>query len=134
MSSRSRRAAEPSEEPDPAEVERREAAAAAFEGAGTRQGLSRWVGLALDERKRQLAPGPVGQYVGPDGTAFDIGGPAPEPRGLQEPTPYERSLLFALGNKPMYGGTVDPEVVRERRRRNKAARKARRRNRLVAAR
>jgi hypothetical protein len=43
-------------------------------------------------------------------------------------------MLFALGNQPMYGGTVDPEVVRERRRRNKAARKARRRNRLAAAR
>jgi hypothetical protein len=92
------------------------------------------VGLALDERERQLEPKTFGQYVGPDGAAFDIGSPAPEPRGLREPTPYERSMLFALGNQPMYGGTVDPEVVRERRRRNKAARKARRRNRLAAAR
>lgn len=37
-------------------------------------------------------------------------------------------MLLAMGalRKPVYGGTVDPVTVRERRRRNKAARCARR--------
>jgi hypothetical protein len=73
MSSRSRRATA-LEAPDPAEVERRAAAAAAFEAAGTKQGLSRWVGLALDERERQLEPKTFGQYVGPDAGAARAAG------------------------------------------------------------
>lgn len=128
MSSRSRRRDELPDPPDPVEVGRHAAAAAAFEEAGTRQGLSKWVGLMLDERKRQLEPesAPAATYVAPDGGSFDLGG---RPDTTREPTPYERSLLYAMGEKPMYGGTVDPVVVDERRRRNRAARKARRINR-----
>jgi hypothetical protein len=70
----------------------------------------------------------------------------PNAKGLREPSPFEAAVLFALGNRvgvldmsdtrdsppviflpvEMYGGTVEPERVAARRRKNKAARRARR--------
>lgn len=50
--------------------------------------------------------------------------------GILEPTEYQRAILLGLQLKPhVYGGTVDPETVAARRRRNKTARKSRRTNR-----
>ncbi len=43
-------------------------------------------------------------------------------------------VLVALQGKHIYAGTVPPEVVAERRRRNKVARRSRRINRLAAQR
>lgn len=129
--SRARQRVDPPEAPDPAEVERGKAAAAAFEAAGTKQGLSRWVGLMLAERKRQLEPDAGMATVGDAVAAGEIDA-ATEPVGLREPTPYERAMLFAMGDKPMYGGTVEPWRRDQRRRRNKAARAARRINRRAA--
>ena len=51
-----------------------------------------------------------------------------------EPNGYERAILAGLQAKPTYQGTVDPVVVATRRRRNKAARRSRRINRLAGAR
>lgn len=39
-----------------------------------------------------------------------------------------RAMLVGLQRLPVYGGTVDPAVVAQRRRRNKAARKQRKVN------
>lgn len=49
-------------------------------------------------------------------------------KSIAEPTSYEKAILFGLQFKPMYGGTVDPVVVAERRAKNRAARRARRGN------
>jgi len=42
---------------------------------------------------------------------------------------YARTILHALQSKPMYLGTVPPEVIARRRAKNKRARAARRANR-----
>lgn len=52
----------------------------------------------------------------------------------QESSNTARAMLVGLQRLPIYGGTVDPAVVAERRRRNKAARKSRRINRRAAQR
>jgi hypothetical protein len=56
------------------------------------------------------------------------------PKAEQEPTTYERAMLNALQFKPTYQGTVDPVTIADRRRRNRAARRSRRINRLAARR
>lgn len=53
---------------------------------------------------------------------------------LREPTEFEKAILMGLQSKPVYQGTVEPEGVARRRRRNKQARKSRRINRLAAKR
>jgi len=47
----------------------------------------------------------------------------------REPTPFELMILRGLQFKQVYQGTVTTKVVAARRRRNKAARAARRANR-----
>lgn len=100
----------------------------AFERANTRSGLRDLVGLMLKDREEQLAPDkPEPAKPAPD----------PQPRRgdvVREPTQYERSILHALGSRHVYPGTVEPWRIEQRRRRNRAARAARRRNRLAARR
>jgi hypothetical protein len=55
-----------------------------------------------------------------------------EPSGVREATAYERAILGALQQKPVYEGTVAADVIAARRRRNKLARRARRANRAAA--
>lgn len=51
----------------------------------------------------------------------------------REPTNYDRAILRGLQQlRHVYQGTVDPAVVAHRRRRNKAARRSRRLNRLAS--
>ncbi|QHB37271.1 hypothetical protein SEA_GUDMIT_42 [Gordonia phage Gudmit] len=48
----------------------------------------------------------------------------------REPTSFEKAVLFGLQSKHVYQGTVPEAVVADRRRKNKAARKSRRINRI----
>lgn len=52
---------------------------------------------------------------------------------LREVTAYERAILGALQNKPVYPKSVHPDVIQARRRRDRAARRARRANRAAVA-
>lgn len=53
--------------------------------------------------------------------------------GAAEPTDYARAVLVGLQSQAhIYAGTVPPEVIAERRRRNRQARKSRRINRRRA--
>jgi hypothetical protein len=45
---------------------------------------------------------------------------------MTEPTTYQAAILAALQSRPQYEGTTPAHVVAARRRRNKAARAARR--------
>lgn len=136
--SRARNRFEPAPEPaiDPADQEDMAEAMEAFELAGInpRAGISKWVGAALGARERAMTQQRGGvEVVTQDGTVF----PFPlyeQPRALREPTPYERAILGGMAHQPMYGGTVEPWRVDERRRRNRAARKSRKRNRQAAKR
>lgn len=80
-----------------------------------------------DEERKEAATG----YTGPAADTgkllgkFTPGGPR---RIGVDP------MFAALQMKHIYGGTVDPVVVAHRRKRNKAARRSRRINRLVAKR
>jgi hypothetical protein len=86
-------------------------------------GLRKLVGMVLDARNK---PDPE---TDPD----DDPDPANDPRRgfvaspFREPTPYEMAILGAMKDKPMYGGTVEPWRVDERRARNKARRRTRQR-------
>lgn len=133
--------------PDPKDEATAKAAAEAFETANTRAGLSKLVGLVMGDRDKQKAERGKPRQVDPNGPkVFD-----PDAKGLRAPTPFEMSVVSALGNhrtvtinRPngppghrvmtfplhqvsdaVYGGTVEPWRVEARRRRNKAARKAR---------
>lgn len=62
-----------------------------------------------------------------------------QPGGLNpggiEPTDYAQASFVALQSQShIYGGTVPPEIVAERRRRNRVARRSRRINRRAAKR
>lgn len=113
----------------------------AFEQANTRGGLRKLVGLMLDQREESLKPEEP-EPVDPDGHRYTYPGNV-----VDEPTLYEKAILSGLAARQvgvvgrsvgqrrgepagytrieMYGGTVDPVTVAERRRRNKAARAAR---------
>lgn len=54
--------------------------------------------------------------------------------GGAEPGKFAQAILLGLQHKPVCGGTVDPVVVAKRRAKNRAARRARRVNRLAAKR
>lgn len=54
--------------------------------------------------------------------------------GGAEPGGFARAVLLGLQHKPVYQGTVDPAVVAGRRAKNRAARRARRINRLAVKR
>lgn len=47
-----------------------------------------------------------------------------------QPTSYQLAILRGLQGKPVYGGTVDPVTVAERRAANRVSRRQRRINRL----
>lgn len=53
-------------------------------------------------------------------------------RPPNQPSGFSIAVLFGMGfrDKHVYGGTVDPEVVATRRRRNRVARRSRRINRM----
>ncbi|GAB2906777.1 hypothetical protein GCM10027047_01250 [Rhodococcus aerolatus] len=51
------------------------------------------------------------------------------PAAVRPPTAYERMILAGLQARQVYGGTVDPVTVAERRARNRVARASRRINR-----
>lgn len=128
--SRGRHRFEQSEPVDPEETERIEQATKAFEQANTRKGLAKLVGMILDDRKSQLDDTRSNTYVAPDGTQFDVGGPAREAHtGLAEMTPYHKSIAAGMADRPMYGGTVESWRIAKRRARNRIARKSRRHNR-----
>ncbi|AYB69401.1 hypothetical protein SEA_GANCHO_59 [Mycobacterium phage Gancho] len=115
--------------------------AEALETGDTKSFVSKWAGLVLRDRDRALANPEAA--VGVEQTWPTADRPA-KPEPVREPTPFEAAVLFALGNRtvvrptggapihlpvnvmsPIYGGTVEPETVAARRRRNKAARAAR---------
>lgn len=92
-----------------------------------RGGIAKFVSAVFGARDRAQDP---------DDEPENPGGNMPEnipatPAGLREPTPFGRAILGGMARKPMYGGTVEPWRVDERRRRNRAARKARRAQRLA---
>lgn len=149
---------EPAAEPEPldpdyqAQLDDVAAMADAFDKGDTRTGISKWAGLVLRDRAKALAtPDTAAEPVAKvDTPAFD-----PDAKGLREPTAYEASVLEALGNRTtvidrssvgqppvevhianvsggMYGGTVEPWRIEQRRARNKAARLMRRRQRRLA--
>lgn len=136
--SRARNRFEPPAEPpmDPADQADLTEAVDAFELAdiNPRAGISKWVGVMLQARDRaQQERKPTVRYLDKDGNEIPGESPA-EPAALREPTPYVRSLLGGMARKPMYGGTVEPWRVDDRRRRNRTARKTRRAQRLAAKR
>lgn len=119
-------------------------------------GLSKWAGLVLRDREKALAtpetadPSPAED---PRRAARIAAERAEQAAGLREPTPYEAAILLALGNRTtlvdqsrhrhrpvevrievasggIYGGTVEYTRIQARRRRNKAARAARKGRRL----
>lgn len=53
---------------------------------------------------------------------------------MQQNTEFQEAILLALQSKPIYAGTVPAAVKAKRRRRNRAARIARRVHRTVASR
>jgi hypothetical protein len=124
----------------------------AFDKGDQKAGISKWAGLILRDRENALAE-PAAPAPKPEAVRYSFGA---DP--LREPTPFEAAVLFALGNRTtviegratnkrgrvirppvevpvsvmsggIYGGTVEPERVAARRRRNKAARAARSGNR-----
>lgn len=138
--SRARNRFESPDEPtmDPADQADLNESMDAFELAdiNPRAGISKWVGVMLNARDRAKQPDSANQI---DQNTADVVGAqsaagTPLSKRLDEPTPYERAILGGMARKPMYGGTVEPWRVDERRRRNRAARKARRTNRLAAQR
>lgn len=54
-------------------------------------------------------------------------------KDYREPTRFEKAVLRGLQFKHVYGGTVPPAVVAERRARNRMARRSRRINRQRGA-
>lgn len=60
--------------------------------------------------------------------------PAPLPAAVTESSPYQRNILAALNGsgRHIYGGTVDPKVVKRRRAANKVAKASRKTNRRTA--
>jgi hypothetical protein len=117
---------------DPADEADLNEAIEAFELAdiNPRGGISKWVGVMLNARDRAQEPDDECEK-----TAENMPESMPvKPRAPREATPFERALLGGMARKPMYGGTVEPWRVEERRRRNRAARRARRANRLAAKR
>lgn len=122
--SRGRLAAMPTPEPAPEPVPGwRDRVRDAMETKGP-AGLSKLVGLILEDKER--AENPAAPPTALDEPAGTI---EAEPISVREPTAYERAILSGMGGKPMYAGTVEPWRVDQRRRRNKAARAARRINR-----
>lgn len=119
---------------------------AAFGKGDNHGGISKWAGLILRDREKALAE-PV-DPAAPLKIPETAGRSSDDRRWEREPTPYEAAVLHALGNRTavldmstknrrpievpvsvlsggIYGGTVEPERVAGRRRRNKAARAAR---------
>lgn len=95
-----------------------------------RGGIGKFVSAVFSARDRAQQPD-----VEPEDPAEHMPENMPAtPQALREPTPFERAILGGMARKPMYGGTVEPWRVDERRRRNRAARKARRANRQAARR
>ena len=136
--------------PDPDTAAAVDDMVASFDKGDNRGAISRWAGLVLRDRANALAVPEVaaGEKAVTEARARRDAAAAVEPIGLREPTPYEASILHALGNRTavidmstknhpslevrvdvvsggIYGGTVEPERVAGRRRRNKAARAAR---------
>lgn len=114
---------------DPADQADLNDAVDAFDLAGInpRAGISKWVGAMLNARDRAQQ----------ECQSENAGENMPEnmpaaAAALREPTPFERAVLGGMARKPMYGGTVEPWRVDERRRRNRAARKSRRLNRSAS--
>lgn len=132
----------------------------AFDTGDKKTGLEKLVGVVMKDRERALAAPdkPELQMPAPkddDRPTFD-----PDAKGLREPTAYELATLQALGNRTtvvhrpdapngtpkalefpvntlsggVYGGTVEPWRVEQRRQRNKAARAMRKRQRRLAGR
>lgn len=127
--SRARGRAEPAPEPSPKIAEQNQQIGDVMEAMETvqtnpRAGIAQFVDAVFSARDRAEAdaePDPVE----PDREV------AADPDPLREPTPYERAVLSGMVNRPMYGGTVEPWRVDERRRKTRRARKARQRNRLA---
>jgi hypothetical protein len=90
-----------------------------MEHANTRAGLRKLVGAALSDcdKPSEDDDAPV---------KLDLAEPG------REPTQYDLAALAGMARKPMYGGTVAPGTVDQRRRRNRAARQSRRINRKTA--
>lgn len=76
-----------------------------------------------DEERREAATG----YTGPAANTDQLLGKITRERKVKVDP-----ILVALQGKHIYAGTVDPAVVADRRRKNKAARRSRRINRLAA--
>lgn len=122
----------------------------AFDKGDQKAGISKWAGLILRDRQNALAD-PEKPVTAEQTWATDH---AQRREPLRDPSPFEAAVLFALGNRTtviegratnkrgrvihppivlpvtvasggIYGGTVEPERVAARRRRNKAARAAR---------
>ncbi|WP_431231485.1 hypothetical protein ACQ856_18155 [Mycolicibacterium psychrotolerans] len=133
---------------DPAEVEAMGEVFDEFAKGNQRAGVSKWAGLVLRDREKALAtPVDPSSPLTSDQVLKTADRPAAVNRPeYRDPTPYEVAVLAALGNRMvtidrggnppmvvpvsvasggMYGGTVEPERVAKRRRRNKAARAAR---------
>lgn len=131
MSSKSRARPAPAPEPDVEPAPGwRDRVRDAMETPG-RPGLSKLVGLILEDKERAEHPAAPPTALDPEPQA-PVGSKISGLESLREPTAYERAILSGMALRPMYGGTVDPETVRHRRRRNKAARIARRINRKVS--
>lgn len=153
MSNRSRaryraEADDDAEAVDPAEAERVAEAKAAMDDPNKRAGLAKLIDVVMRSRDDGKAP-PAELITGASRVdeARRIAAAAPRPEPMREPTPFEAAILFALGNRTtvidcgsrppmevpvavasggMYGGTVEPERIAHRRRRNKVARASRR--------
>ena len=119
----------------------------AFDKGDQKAGISKWAGLILRDRDNALTETVTHEPAQAASVTYRN-----EP--VRDPSPFEAAVLFALGNRAtviegratnkrgrvihppivlpvtvasggIYGGTVEPERVAARRRRNKAARAAR---------
>lgn len=129
----------------------------AFDTGDKKTGLEKLIGVVMKDRERALATPDKPELVMPAAPDTEPRSFDPDAKGLREPTAYEQAVLLALGNREttidrsqvggapmtvpvsvasggMYGGTVEPWRVEQRRARNKAARKMRRRQRRLAGR
>lgn len=123
----------------------------AFDKGDQKAGISKWAGLILRDRENALTETVTHEPARVASVTYRN-----EP--VRDPSPFEAAVLFALGNRTaviegratnkrgrvihppvvlpvsvasggIYGGTVEPERVAARRRRNKVARASRRGNR-----
>jgi hypothetical protein len=122
----------PAQEPEPVPGWR-DRVRDAMETAG-RPGLEKLVGLILEDKERADHPAPPVDLDAEPSRWSSLADSEPAAVPFRDPTAYERAVLSAMGTRPMYGGTVEPWRVADRRRRNRAARAARRINRRKASR